>query len=331
MNSQKFIEQNRGKWAALQQLLDKIEKKGIARLNRDELQELGPLFRRVAADLSYAQTYFAESEVVSYLNRLVARAHSQLYRTETISLRSLINFYLKGLPILICEYKKYIVAAAVILAAGIACGWLLNHYQSDLTNAVVPAEIRESVNKSIQNKEVGRKLSSDEKPMFSGLIMTNNIRVSLYSLVLGVTWGTGTVYILLFNGVMLGVLADIFTTHQQSLAFWSLILPHGVLELFAIVLNGGAGLLIASALVKPGDYKRKDALIIKGKPAVQIAMGSIPILITAAVIEGFITPLKILPWSKLGFAWLTALVLFFYIFNGVRVRHSTTDQTIREG
>lgn len=331
MNSQRFIELNREKWTKLQQLLDKIEKHGVAKLNRDELQDLGPLFRRVTADLSYAQTNFAESDVVAYLNRLVARAHSHLYRTETVSLKSLVNFYLKGFPGLICEYRKYIITAAFILIAGIALGWLLNHYHSSLANAVLPAEIRESVNKGVQSKDVGKPIGSNEKPVFSGLIMTNNIRVSLFSLVLGVTWGTGTAYILLFNGLILGVLADIFTTHQQSLAFWSLILPHGILELFAIVLNGGAGLLIASALVKPGDYKRKDALVLKGKPAVQIAMGSIPILVTAAVIEGFLTPLKILPWLKIGFALITALGLFIYVCQGTRARIFSYEETTREG
>lgn len=331
MNSQRFIEQNREKWTRLQQILDKIEKQGVAKLSREELQLLGPLFRRVAADLSYAQTNFAESDVVSYLNRLVASAHSHLYRTETVSAKSLVNFYLYGFPLLICKYKKYIISAALILVAGIAWGWLLNHYHSELANTMLPAEIRESVNSGLQSsKNAGAKLSSGEKPVFSGFIMANNIRVSLYALVLGVTWGIGTVFILVRNGLMLGVLADIFTSHQQSLIFWSLILPHGILELFAIVLNGGAGLLIASALVKPGEYRRKDALMVKGKPAIQIALGSIPILIAAAIIEGFITPLNISPWLKLGFAWVTALVLFFYIFHGVRANHARAKENVGE-
>lgn len=318
MNSQKFIEKHQEMWAKLQQILDTIEKKGVVRLSREDLRVLGPLFRRVAANLSYAQTNFPESDVVLYLNRLVARAHSHLYRTETVSLRSIVYFYLQGFPLLICMYRKYVMAAAIILLAGMGWGWWLNHLQSPMANAAVPVAIRDAVNRNIQDNQVGVVLGSTEKPLFSGLIMVNNIWVSLYCLVLGVTWGVGTVFILLRNGLMLGVLADIFAGHHLSLKFWSLILPHGILELFAIVLNGGAGLLIASALVKPGELKRKDALVIKGKPAVLLAMGSIPILIIAAIIEGFITPLKIPAWSKLLFAGFTAAALLLYVYMGLR-------------
>jgi len=325
MNSQKFIELNRDTWTRFRGILDQIDKKGAASLSRSDLEDVGPLFRRVTAHLAYAQTNYPDTDVVNYLNQLVARAHSSLYRTETASVRSLLNFYSKGFPGLIYRYRKYVIAASLILALSAAWGALLNHTGSSLAVLALPEEIREAVKQNFAEGNTGARIEDSLKPLFSSAIMVNNITVSFYCLVLGITWGVGTVFILVRNGLLLGALADIFAGAQQGLEFWSLILPHGIAELFAIALNGAAGLMIAGAVVRPGDFTRRDALKLKAIPAMKISLGSIPILMAAAAIEGFVTPVNIPPQAKLGFAALTGLLLGYYVYSGSRKQRRGED------
>ncbi|PKM79808.1 MAG: hypothetical protein CVU89_16445 [Firmicutes bacterium HGW-Firmicutes-14] len=314
MNSQKFIEINRETWDRLQNILDRIERRGVSGLSREELESVGPLFRRTASHLAQAQGNFPD--VADYLNRLVARAHSHLYRTESFSWRNIFYFYTRGFPKLVRVYRYYFLAAAAVLVASAVWGAALNHYGSGLAGLALPEEIREAVNQNFARGETGVKIDNSLKPLFSSAIMVNNIMVSFYCLVLGITWGTGTVFILVRNGLLLGALAEIFAGAGLSLEFWSLILPHGILELFAVTLCGGAGLLIASAVVRPGEYTRMDALRLKAREAMKIAMGSIPILVIAGIIEGFITPAGISPGAKLIFAGFTAAAAALYVMSG---------------
>ncbi len=316
MNSQKFIELNRDTWTRFRGILDQIDKKGAASLSRQDMKDVGPLFRRITAHLAYAQANYPDTDMVSYLNHLVARAHSSLYRTETASVRSLLNFYCRGFPWLIYRYRKYVFTASLFLVLSVAWGAWLNHSGSSLAVLVLPDEIREAVNQNFAEGKTGSGIEDSLKPLFSSAILVNNITVSFYCLVLGITWGLGTVFILVRNGLLLGALADIFAGAQQGLEFWSLILPHGIPELFAVALNGAAGLMIAGALVRPGDFTRRDALKLKAIPAMKISMGSIPILVAAAAIEGFVTPLHIPPQAKLVFAVFTGVLLGYYVYSG---------------
>jgi uncharacterized membrane protein SpoIIM required for sporulation len=147
----------------------------------------------------------------------------------------------------------------------------------------------------------------------SSAITTNNIQVCFNSFALGVTLGIGTIYILFYNGLILGCLGGLTLIKGQSAFFWSLIVPHGVPELFAIFVCGAAGLILGYSLINPGKMSRKDALITRGKEAVQLVLGCIPILVIAGVIEGFFTPLNIDYAYKYTFAALALVVLVLYL------------------
>ena len=154
--------------------------------------------------------------------------------------------------------------------------------------------------------------------MISAVIMTNNIRVGFTAFALGFTWGLATVLVLFDNGLLLGVLGAIYISRGFALDFWSLILPHGVLELLAIFICGGAGLVLAKALVQPGDYTRRDALLVQGRIAVKLVLGTIPMFVAAALIEGFITPTTLPDSVKLAVAAFSLAVFLFYVLAGNR-------------
>src|SRR2546425_12527604 len=128
------------------------------------------------------------------------------------------------------------------------------------------------------------------KPQASSAIMTNNMSVSFMTFATGITAGIGTLWFLFFNGLMLGVIGTACGFYQMSGQLWSFVAPHGVLELPAIFIAGGAGLRLAQALLFPGVLSRWDSLALGGGEAVRLLVGVIPMLIVAGLIEAFFSP-----------------------------------------
>jgi uncharacterized membrane protein SpoIIM required for sporulation len=156
-------------------------------------------------------------------------------------------------------------------------------------------------------------MSDDDAALFSAKILVNNARVTLLAFGLGLSLGIGTLSLLVYNGILIGAIAANFQEWGKSLPFWALILPHGVAEIFAIVLGGASGLVLADAILRPGRRRRRDALRERGLDAIRLGGVAAPLLGLAALIEGYLTPLELLPDAgKLGFAALSALALLLW-------------------
>jgi uncharacterized membrane protein SpoIIM required for sporulation len=143
--------------------------------------------------------------------------------------------------------------------------------------------------------------------------MTNNIQVMFYAFAFGALVGIGTLYIMAFNGASIGaVLALTYRAGfgHELVAFMA---GHGVIELTCIFIAGGAGLLVGGAILMPGDLSRFDALRLRGREAIQLIVGCIPLLVLAGTIEGFISPAPISPTIKFSIAILTGLALYTYL------------------
>ncbi len=145
------------------------------------------------------------------------------------------------------------------------------------------------------------------EPLASSNIMTNNLSVSLAAVAGGVTAGIYTAFLMLFNGLSLGAIAALVGQNNLSYPFWGFVFPHGSLELPAIFFAGGAGFLLAKAILFPGRYRRADALKFSGTQAVQLVFGIVPMLIVAGIIEGFFSPN---PFVPLPFKYLCGIGLF---------------------
>jgi uncharacterized membrane protein SpoIIM required for sporulation len=128
------------------------------------------------------------------------------------------------------------------------------------------------------------------KPLASSGIMTNNLSVSFSAFAMGITAGIGTIWMMLMNGLLLGVIGAATWKSGMALQLWSFVAPHGVLELPAIFIAGGAGLEIARGLLFPGMLPRKVSLAKAGSRAAKLLLGTIPLLIVAGLIEGFFSP-----------------------------------------
>lgn len=312
MKQDQFIEQKKISWDKLSKLLNIVEKKSIKDFDKEKLLELGSLYRQVTSDLSYAKSNFKDRQLIRYLNQLVARAHSQVYSPEPFNTGTLIYFYYYSFPKLFRQVFLYILLSVLIFTGATVISFIIVKISSNKAAMFLPETMIVPVEEGLKEDDVGAKFESNVAPLLSSQIMTNNISVGFKAFAFGITLGVGTVYVLITNGFMLGSLAAIFNNHNCDLKFWSLILPHGITELTAIFICGGAGLILADAILKPGNLKRKDALKKNGNTAIQLILGVIPMFVIAGIIEGFITPLDISPWIKLIFSLFTLALLILY-------------------
>jgi uncharacterized membrane protein SpoIIM required for sporulation len=154
------------------------------------------------------------------------------------------------------------------------------------------------------------------KPVASSAIMTNNLSVALMTFAMGITAGIGTVYMLIFNGLLIGVIGMACASAGMSLQLWSFVAPHGVLELPAIMIAGGAGLRLAHGLLFPGLLPRRESVGRAGTEAVKLTLGCVPILIVAGIIEGFVSPTDLSVTMKFSMAAATFVLFGGYLLSG---------------
>jgi len=150
-------------------------------------------------------------------------------------------------------------------------------------------------------------------PIMATAIMSNNVRVTFLAFAAGILAGVGTALVLVFNGVQLGAVAGVFANYGANLQLWSFVLPHGLIELTAICIAGGAGLWLGSAFLLPGRMTRREALVVRGREAVSLIGGTAVMLVVAGLIEGFISPSDLPREVKLTLAALFALAMVAYL------------------
>jgi uncharacterized membrane protein SpoIIM required for sporulation len=158
-------------------------------------------------------------------------------------------------------------------------------------------------------------MPQEDRPMMSSFVMVNNLKVTALAFSVGVLGGIFTCAILFYNGLMLGVIAGAVQLRgpQVALGFWAFVAPHGVIELTAIFIAGGAGLMLGWALVNPGQYTRKTALKLAGREAFTLVLGVAAMLVVAGIIEGFFSPSMLPEKLKLATAALLGIALCGYL------------------
>jgi uncharacterized membrane protein SpoIIM required for sporulation len=314
MISTYWLEKRKSHWLRLEHLLDQSRNHGLKSLTRSELQELGLLYRQAAADLSAVREdptaqYYARS-----LNLLLARAHNTIYSGKKSSPAGIIHFYRYTYPQIFRQNLPLVTAAFLLLMAGAVAGFLISLTRPEFIPMVLPPHIIDSIDRH----EMWTHSVVSVKPLASSAIMTNNITVSFLAFAYGITAGIGTVLMLVFNGLNVGVVGTACWLHGMSLSLWSFVAPHGVLEFPSIFIAGGAGLRIAQGLLFPGLLSRRDSLAKAGTDAIRLLVGIIPMLIIAGTIEGFVSPSGISPAWKFTLAGAIATIFFLYLFAPVR-------------
>ncbi len=312
MEQDLFVRKRTEAWEQLDALTTTIGRGRIRTLSPEALMNFSSLYRKTCADLAYARTHGFDRELLQFLNGCVGRAYAELYRDEPFTLRQVMRFYGHDFPGLVRAEWCVIFCAFLFFLAGAFLSFFLVYSHPECASYFVEERYLQSLERSAEKPAGMQVLSMQEMSVMSHQIMTNNISVGIKACATGIFLGLGTMYILVKNGALIGALAALCALQGNSLEFWSLILPHGVIELFAIFVCGGAGFLLARWLVDPGDYDRKTALRAYGLKAAQLMIGVLFLFVLAALVEGFFTPLPLPPWFKLLFSLYMAVLLALY-------------------
>jgi uncharacterized membrane protein SpoIIM required for sporulation len=310
MISTRWLEKRKPYWAKLEALLNQSQSSGLKSLSRSDLQELSLLYRQTAADLAAIREDRGSVHYARYVNQLLVRAHNTIYSGHRASPMAVVSFFTHTYPAAFRRHLAHIVVATLIFAAAGLVGAVLTYQDPDFKVKILGPPMVETIDRH----QMWTHSIVGIKPFASSAIMTNNMSVGFTTFALGITAGLGTIYMMAFNGLLIGVIGVACYLSGMSLELWSFVAPHGVLELPAIFIAGGAGLRIAQGLLFPGVLPRRDSLARAGSEAVQLLLGTVPILIIAGIIEAFVSPTGLAIPLKFSMAAALFGLLNIYLF-----------------
>jgi uncharacterized membrane protein SpoIIM required for sporulation len=314
MDLSSFLQKRRADWKRLEAILQRVEGSGLPSLDDEQAIEFGRLYRRAASDLNQAQTFVSGEATERYLNDLVARAYLAIYGKTHVDLRGLLRYLFWGYPDVFRRYLPHFLLAALLFAAGGIFGYLVSWYDKDVARAyLLPGQ---TIRPTTEGEDAAQAYDTDQVTAFSGFLFTHNVSVTLFAFALGITFGIGTAWMMFYNGVLMGVLAAVFVEAKQLTAFATGVLPHGVLEIPACLIGGAAGFVLAQGLLQAHPWPRREELARRGKQAVLLLFGSVPLLALAGCLEAGVARAPdwfISKGAKLAVAGVFGLLFLAYV------------------
>ncbi len=308
----------------MEQLLQFAERRGLRRLDPEEVSELGTLYRWVTSDLAFATARAYDPTLQAYLNRLTARAHAAVYGGGSEGgLSRVLRFYARTFPLEVKNSRWPILLSVAIFLGSAALAYYLIHELPLNAYVLLPAQLIEPIHKGLHASNFVPMEKAIGSPTMSAFIMQNNIRLAFLAFAGGITLGIVTLYVLLFNGLMLGGTAALYVDAGFGRDFWATIAPHGIIELTAVQIAAGAGLLLAGGVLAPGRLRRRDALKRNAKRAGILIIGVASMLVVAGMIEGFFSPQNYSESIRLLFGAATAVAMILYFIAGSRATASS--------
>ncbi len=303
-----FIKQNKEKWLDFEQAIF-----GKSKKNPDEMASL---YIHLVNDLSYAQTYYAKSKTVIYLNYLASQLYQKIYKTKREDKNRFVYFFSTEVPLLVFQYRRYLVYSFLMFFCCVLIGVVSAKYDTDFVRLILGDGY---VNMTLDNIKEGNPVavykSGSNWGSFIGITL-NNLYVGARCYVYGIFLGIGTFYVMLQNSIMLGSFQYFF--YQQGV-FWESVRGiwiHGSMEIFGIVIESTAGFILGASILFPKTYSRMNSLKIGFKNSFKIFLSTIPFTIAAGFLEGFITRYSInMPHWLSVFIILSTLsfISFYYL------------------
>jgi uncharacterized membrane protein SpoIIM required for sporulation len=297
-----FIKQNTERWK-------KYENQKAS--SPDELAES---FISITDDLSYSKTFYPKSNTTKYLNGLASTFHQSIYKNKKEKSNRFVTFWRQELPLVFYKHRRVILYSFLFMLVFFLMGWLSARYDNTFVRLLLGNEYVNMTNDNIAKGDpMGVYKSMDPWVMFFA-IAANNVRVMLITFVLGIIFSVGAIYELMFNGIMLGAFQYYFFSKgfgwQSVLTIWI----HGTLEISTIILAGAAGMIMGNSFLFPKTYNRWVSLRRGAKDGLKIAIGIIPIIITAAVFESFVTRHTEMPvWLSISILAASLSFIIWYV------------------
>ncbi len=309
MDIDRYIARNEPTWLELDALTRRAHR-GIAGLAPAEIEQLVQLYQRTSSHLSYVRTNFAEPALTARLTRLVAAANGVIYGKRAKTWRAVATFFAVTYPAAVYHCRRQVyLAAALFFIPAILLGVWLTHDQHALD-----ASASKKVRQEYVHEQFEPYYSDQPSALFFTEVTTNNIKVSFLAYAFGaVSGGAGAVYLLVMNGLPLGIISAWMISEGDFWRFLGFILPHGALELSAIVIAGAAGIRVGWTAIVPGDRTRSDAFREEGQRSMTIIIGLMTMFLAAGLIEGFITGSGLPTGVRVGFGALLWLCYVVYL------------------
>jgi len=317
---QRFITSERSCWNELDKMLGRLEAEPNARMKLEELQRFHELSQRTAASLAKLTTFSSEPETRRYLESLIARAYGEIHETREKRRRILpLRWFFQTLP---QTFRRHIRAFSLSLAitlAGCVFGGFATAFDPDSRHVTMPFghdQLRPSERVQQEESRAEDRLAG-QKTSFSAFLMTHNIQVSIFTFALGMTWGVGTILMLFYNGIGLGAISVDYAADGQTRFLLGWLMPHGVIEIPAILIAGQAGLALALGLIGWGKRAPMGTRLREvSHDVVTLSFGFGLLLVWAGFVEAFLSQYHepIVPYdAKIAFGAIELVLLCLYL------------------
>jgi len=318
----RFLAAGRPAWSELESMLDKLDADPDRRMGFEELRRFYRLYQRVSADLAKVHTFASKPEICGYLESLTARAYAEIHETRERGGRiHLWKWLLEDFPRAFRRHIRAFQLSVLITLAGALFGAWAVGVDNEAKDAILPRQFSHLMGdpaKRVHDEET-RKYDrlKNVKATFSASLMQNNIRVSILMLALGMTLGLGTILLLFYNGVILGAVMLDYIRAGQTVFLFGWLLPHGVIEIPAVLIAGQAGLLIGKTIIGGrGRSTLKGRLRAIGPDLMTLIGGVSAMLVWAGIIEAFFSQVHqpVIPYAaKIAFGVSELLLLVWFL------------------
>jgi uncharacterized membrane protein SpoIIM required for sporulation len=295
MKQSQFERHYHAEWQSFSQTLDALESR--KKPSPASIAEFPTAYRRICQQLALAQARGYSTHAIDNLQRLVQRGHQQLYRHRSPLAGRLLGFLLGGFAQLVREQWRYVAAASLLFYGSLlGMGVLVLAFPELVFSLIDPEQLEQM--EAMYDPDArrlgrfGERGSSDDWVMFGYYVM-HNIGIAFQTFAGGLLFGLGSLFYLLFNGLIIGAIAGHLTGIGYHQPFWSFVIGHGAFELTAITLAGAAGLKLGGALIAPGRLTRGEALRLAAAKSIRLIAGATFMLLIAAFIEAY--------WSSMTF------------------------------
>ena len=285
MDTDAFVAANQQTWWRLQTLNGHARK--LRSMSPADLDEMIGLYQRSGAHLAHARVAYADdSALLSRLTLLVAEAHGVLYGQRDVEVRKgLGHFATTTFPHAVWGIRRFIMIAFLLTAIP----WAVMQIWLSVSPTAFDVVAPDGASSQYISQDFEAYYSNQPSQNFATQVFLNNVRVGFLAFASGMLLCVVTAALLVYNGANGGIAGGLFTNVGQADKFWGLILPHGMLELSAVIVAGAAGLRIGWTIIDPGDRSRFRALTDESRQLGSVLIGLIAAFLIAAMVEGFVT------------------------------------------
>lgn len=316
MKQNNFEKSQQKSWKAIRKILDRTSKKQVYN------EEFPELYRKLCRDLAVARARHYSATLINKLEDLVQRGHEHLYGRKGRQRFRIINYFAREFPALIRKEWKLVMLSHLFFYGPLLLLLVLIQFYPHITYMILPertiSQMEMMYDPASGHFEEQRDASQDI--MMLGHYIRNNVGIDFQCFAGGILAGVGSIFFMVFNGIMIGSVAGHLTQVGYSETFWSFVCGHSALELTAAVFAGACGMKMGFALINPGQYTRFESLKRASAVGMKILYGTAFMTFCAAFVEAFWSSSATIPNSTkyiFGISfWVVLLAYFLFAGRG---------------